>query len=199
MTLWDALTRTAAFFSVDNPWMRDLTVALVTLLAGYLLSNVLGRLLFRALLAVNLDAQIKTPYSASRAASSLLTGLGYAVTLVMALRPFGWADVLGAVLGGLVAMGLLLGLVRGIFDMIPHLFGRRRLLLRAGRRGYVAVAGIEGTILRIGLFETQLRGPEGEQFAVPNAVFWGRPFSIRQAAKRPPLAAPRPSAQQPQA
>lgn len=184
MTLWGALVATAEFFSVKNPWVRELTVALVILLVGYLLSNILGRLVGRILFALNADRHIKTPYSATRAAASLTSGGGYLTTVALVLASLGLADEVGIVVAGLVLALFVLGMSRGLMDVPAHLLGRFRLAQGARLRDRIGIAGVQGTIARVGLFETQLGGADNERLVLPNALFWRQRFRLVEKRRR---------------
>lgn len=70
------------------------------------------------------------------------------------------------------AAGLAIALaVQGTLSNVAA--GMMLIFLRAIRVGeYIATPSVEGTVLEIGLFTTQIRGPNGVLITVPNAQIW---------------------------
>ncbi|MDR5778047.1 mechanosensitive ion channel family protein [Caballeronia sp. LZ065] len=168
---YDSFTAIAVTYGVD------IVLALLILLAGWWISNVVANALRRALARTSVDATL-TPVLASIALWAIRV-----VAIVAALGKFGIAAA--SILTVLGAAGLAIGLaLQGTLQNIAA--GLMLLLLRPFRVGdYIEGVGTTaGTVNEIGLFTTRLTKADGIVMYVPNSLIWANAITNYSANDR---------------
>lgn len=168
---YDSFTAIAVTYGID------ILLALLILLAGWWISNVVANALRRALARTNVDATL-TPVLASIALWAIRV-----VAIVAALGKFGIAAA--SILTVLGAAGLAIGLaLQGTLQNIAA--GLMLLLLRPFRVGdYIEGVGTTaGTVNEIGLFTTRLTKADGIVMYVPNNLIWANAITNYSANDR---------------
>jgi small conductance mechanosensitive channel len=166
-----------SFSAIALTYGIDLLIAIVILVIGWWISNVVANALRRALGRTNVDATL-TPVLASVAQWAVRV-----VAIVAALGKLGIAAA--SILTVLGAAGLAIGLaLQGTLQNIAA--GLMLLLLRPFRVGdYIEGVGTTaGTVNEIGLFTTRLTKADGIVMYVPNSLIWANAITNYSANDR---------------
>ncbi len=160
-------------FLTDEQWTTIMTISLKVLKAFgvFILGMMISRWVDRTIryrLGNNKGLQVNDtlrPLIATTARYTILLATLYAALTIAGIP----ASSLLAVFG---AAGLAIALaVQGTLSNVAA--GMMLIFLRAIRVGeYIATPNVEGSVLEIGLFITQIRAPNGVLVTVPNAQIW---------------------------
>lgn len=172
-----------AFVYTGANWLvnaiPNLVAAVAILVIGYLIAGWLSRLI-TGLMTTRAHADpTLTPVVASL--------IRYFVLIITFIAVLGQLGVqIASMLAVLGAAGLAIGLaLQGTLSNIAA--GLMLLWLRPFRAGEAIEAnGVNGTVVEVGLFATQMRSPDGLYFFVPNADLWNTPIKnfSRNATRR---------------
>lgn len=144
--------------------------ALIILFAGYFLSGLVGRSIYRALRRFKGFDETLRKFFATTARYVILVLVGVTV-----LAQFGVQTA--SIIAALGAAGLAIGLaLQGTLQNIAA--GIMLLALRPFRVGEaVDAGGISGTVQEIGLFATEMSTGDGVFMLVPNSQLWNTPVT----------------------
>ncbi|MCM2291991.1 mechanosensitive ion channel [Allorhizobium sp. BGMRC 0089] len=144
--------------------------AIILLIVGWSIANFLKRVSYTAMLHIRgFDETL---------ARFLSNVLHYSVLILVVVTALGQFGVQTAsIIATLGAAGLAIGLaLQGTLQNIAA--GIMLLVLRPFRVGeYIDTGSINGTIVEIGLFATQLRTPDGVYRLAPNSTLWNVPIT----------------------
>ena len=161
-------------------YSSDILKALGVLIMGVIISKWASRTIRRRLgndKGLQVNDTIR-PMLAIMARYGIMLAALYAALTIAGIP----ASSLLAVFG---AAGLAIALaVQGTLSNVAA--GMMLIFLRAIRVGeYIATPSVEGSVLEIGLFTTQIRGPNGVLITVPNAQIWsGQITNYSRATER---------------
>ncbi|MFH1649276.1 MAG: mechanosensitive ion channel domain-containing protein [Candidatus Woesearchaeota archaeon] len=162
---------------VLNPWVKDVTIALLILLIGFILGRVVGRLVKHTLGALHVDKNLQhvlhISISLERFISGTVTFVIFALTIVLALNQIRIAQ---AVVNG-VAIALIVVVLLSLFlalkDFFPNLMGgiviRTRKYFKEGNT--LVMQDITGIVKEIKITDVVLETSNGDRIIVPNAAF----------------------------
>lgn len=155
--------------------LSDITFALIIMLIGFAVGKLVGRAIMKLLSGVDFDRNFQkissSKLSYSKNISLVISWLIYSAAVIIALDTLNilyWI-ALGATY---FIIFLILGtILLGIIFAIPNLIARFKINNKEIATGkYVALNGIKGEIFKVGLLSTNIRGPKGELFVVPNKI-----------------------------
>ena len=148
----------------------DIVGAIVLLVVGWTVAGWIRRVIRRTLDRVPaLDETLK-PFIANLVRYAVLI-----FVLIAVLNQFGVQTT--SIIAILAATGLAIGLaLQGMLANVAS--GVMLLFLRPFNVGeYVEAGGIAGTVVEIGLFNTEIRTSAGPGLIVPNSKIWGGPIT----------------------
>lgn len=154
------------YIPVLEVFVVDFISAIVILIVGWTISNVIGRAIRRLS-----HAKRKIDTTALPMISSFVQWIIRILTLVVVLSQFGVQTA--SLIATLGAAGVAIGLaLQGTLQNIAA--GIMLLSLRPLAQGeYVSIGGnYEGTVLEIGLFLTSLQQTNGITLTIPNSTVW---------------------------
>ncbi len=161
------------YANIDYPRLQALLIqytlsifgAIVILIVGWLLTQLLGRWTYAALSRVRgLDTTI------AGFASNFVRYFLMVMVIVMVLGQFGVQTA--SIIAALGAAGLAIGLaLQGTLQNIAA--GIMLLILRPFRVGdYIETGAVSGIVQFIGIFTTEFKTPEGMYRVAPNSLLW---------------------------
>lgn len=144
--------------------------AIVILIVGYTIANIVERSIYAALGKFKSFDETLRRFLSKTARYAILVVVGVTV-----LSQFGVQTA--SIIAAIGAIGLAIGLaLQGTLQNIAA--GIMLLVLRPFRVGeFIATPAISGTIEDIGLFATELRGPDGVYVFAPNSLLWNVPIT----------------------
>lgn len=153
--------------------------ALILLVLGWLVAGLLSRWVYNGLSHINgIDATL------SQFFSNIVRYAALILVVVMVLGQFGVQTA--SILAALGAIGLAVGLaLQGTLQNIAA--GIMLLVLRPFRVGEtIETSSVNGTIVDVGLFATELKTAEGVYRLAPNSTLWNVPITnySRLASRR---------------
>lgn len=151
-------------------------VAVVVLLAGFIIGKILGRLLYKVLHSFeinnNLHKLTGVTMKVEEISESFLTYFVYFITIVTVLQQIGLATtVLNMIAGGIMII-LILSTFLGIKDFIPNAIAgimiQNKKVIKEGET--IKVKGMQGKITGITLVETKIETKKGDIIFIPNSA-----------------------------
>lgn len=166
-----------------NPLVLKATSALLILLVGFIAGRLLGLGLKNILHQFNVDKHLASTIgyrlSLERQLSIVLSTLVYAAAIIIALQKIGVLRYALLIIGGLLAVFVLISLALSFRDAVPNLLaGMSPAYRNSSKAGdTLTIRTIKGTIIKKGLFVTIIR--EGEDdVRVPNRLFAREEFKV---------------------
>ena len=145
-------------------------VAVIIMLAGFIISKIVGKIVKRVLANVELNkvlAKAKfTPMS--DAVGGIVEYVLYFATLLVALQQFGLANITVWIVGIIAAIVIIFSLTLTARDFIPNavvgLFIRKRLNAKLGKQ--VQIGMISGKLVHVGAVNSTIRSKD--EYCVPH-------------------------------
>ncbi len=162
-------TAFAQFAALALHYGLSLGGAILLLVGGWLLAGIISRWAFRGLSRINgIDETL------ARFFRNALHYIMLALVFVMVLGQFGVQTA--SIVAALGAAGLAVGLaLQGTLQNIAA--GIMLLVLRPFRVGeYIETAAVQGNVVQVGLFATEMRTADGLYLLAPNATLWNTPI-----------------------
>ena len=158
--------------------------AIVILLVGLIIGLLVKRLLRKLLHEVDLDKTVQRlskDYSLEKKISSFAAYLVYFITLFFVLEQLQITSVVLYLILGTVLLFVVITFLLGIKDFIPNLIGGFIIY----RQGYqigkkIALDQVEGTIVKIGLLEMEIKTKKGDQIFLPNSLLTKKKVSLKK-------------------
>ena len=157
-------------------FLQNIVIALITLLAGFIIARILGRLVTKVLNSIHLDknlakaANIKTSFE--QLIGIAITYIVYFITVVIALNQLNATNLILNIVSIAIILLLLIAVILGIKDIMPNLiaglFLHQRGFLKNGDR--IKVKNIEGKIIHVNLFETRIEAKNKDTISIPNIM-----------------------------
>jgi len=155
------------FMTVVQWIYSKFAVAIIILLAGFIIAKIAGKLVKRVLAEAELNkilAKAKfTPMS--DALGAIVEYVLYAATLLVVLQQFGVANITVWVTGIIAAVVIIFSLTLTLRDFIPNaivgLFIRRKLKAKLGKQ--VQIGMISGKLVQVGIVASTIKNAD-EQY-----------------------------------
>ena len=162
--------------SVFEPLLTTLAVAIIIILAGFVLGRIVGKLIQRVLNEIELNNIIKKAVGIKiRLEESIglfVTYFIYFVAIVMALGHLGLQTYILHIISGAVLLLIVLSIFLGIKDFIPNvmagLFIHRKGFLNEGDN--IQYNDLKGKIIKLNLLETRIQTKGGDVIYIPNSI-----------------------------
>ncbi len=175
-----ALNNSTTFERVSvflEPFYSNIIIALVILLIGLIVGKVLGRLALKLLSEIEVNKIFKLATGMSvkldKLISSIISYFFYVVFAMWALEKLGLSSVILNILAGGIIILVVVAVVLGIKDFFPNviagLFIHAKKIVSEGE--VVEIDSVKGTVVHVGLVETELKSVSGDRVLVPNAAF----------------------------
>jgi len=165
-----------------NTYMYMIIIAFVILFGGFILGNLVRKLLFKILKEINAN-QLAVKLNSDADWATILSALSAYLVYIFAIILFLDYLKLRLIVIILLIAGILilisLSLLVGIRDVIPNLSGwlKIRKKLKIGKK--IEVNGISGIVQSRGLFNTKVKTPAGEELYFPNQLFSKYSYTIK--------------------
>lgn len=162
--------------------LSSITFAFVILLAGFTVGRLVGIIVFKILKGIEFDKTLKKSnllrkLFLSKSISSFISWIIYIISVILALVSLNIlyeAFIVIAYFTGVIFIGsLILGLVFSIPNLIRGFKLKRYNLV--GK--IITIKNVKGKVIKTGLFNIKLTGPQGELFIVPNRAV--KNFSLK--------------------
>ena len=192
MDIGAILARADAAFRSVSAYLNALVIALVILLAGFIIVRLVRTSLTRLFSVVALDDKLtrllgrRRQYA--RSARTAVVRALYLVTMYLALRSLHLAGVAIALIVGVVVVIILVSFAIGAADLLPNILARSRLRARRLSVGDdveidTPAGRIAGRIVEMSLLDVQVRRPSGDLVFFPNASLIGVRITKRRARR----------------
>lgn len=156
---------------ISSDLMINITFVLFILLAGFVVGKIVGVALLKLLNGISFDKGVRWFYNskflASKTISSTVSWLIYIATVIFALFTLNILSVAFLVVLYFISFLVLGMILLGLFFSIPNFFAGFKLR-KYNDLKEVKTKILKGEIIKIGLFNTYLKGSGGELFVVPN-------------------------------
>ncbi len=157
-------------------FLQDIVIAIVIVLAGFILAKILGKLISKILNAFHVDENLKKhagmKVSVEQIAGLIVTYLVYLVTVVVALNQLHATSFIFNLVAILLIVLVVVAIILGIKDIVPNLIAgmilHKRCFLKEG--DHIKMNDIEGKILHVSLFETRIETKSKDHISVPNTL-----------------------------
>ncbi len=155
------------FMTVVQWIYSKFAVAIIILLAGFIIAKIAGKLVKRVLAEAELNkilAKAKfTPMS--DALGAIVEYVLYAATLLVVLQQFGVANITVWVVGIIAAIVIIFSLTLTLRDFIPNaivgLFIRKKLKAKLGKQ--IQIGMISGKLVQVGIVASTIKNAD-EQY-----------------------------------
>lgn len=158
--------------------VSKLEVAFVTLIAGFLIARLVGKIVGFVLKEAELNSILESagfhPWNVE--VGLVVERLIQGITIIVVLQQFDVARIVLEVLGAIIGVLLLIGLVLSVRDVVPNLAAY--VLLRNKLKSFggkiVSVGSVSGKIVKVGFVRTWLEDKDvfvvSHRYALKNGV-----------------------------
>ena len=161
--------------SLFSGFVAQLIIAIIIVLAGFVIGRIVSRLLNTILHAVEVDRSLKKvglKFSLEATISLLAAYIIYVAAAIIALDSLNLTSTIVWIIVVIVAVFIIIASILGIRDFIPNFFAGLYLFkqgtVQVGDK--VRVAGVEGKIIRISIIETEIETKHKDHMIVPNSL-----------------------------
>ena len=154
----------------------DFTVAVIYLLFGIAAGKLLGKISLRLLHELEVNRLVKDltkrGLPLEEIVSSGLTYLVYLIFFVLALERLGLNPYLFNIIAMAIMAVLVVSVLLAIRDFIPNIIAGLAIHLtdRVREGDTIAVDGMDGKVVQVGVVETRLETKGGDTIYVPNSL-----------------------------
>jgi small-conductance mechanosensitive channel len=171
-----------------NPFIEHITIAIVSLLVGFILGKIIGRLVTISLKAIHFDnalERMSLRINAEKSIGNLVSIAIYAIAIIFALEQLAVAQY---VINALIALLIVIAVISGFLalkDILPNLVGsmiiasQRRI--RPGR--IMTIKGVQGTIQETRALSVTILTENNDLLVVPAAAFLTSPYTIKKTSE----------------
>ena len=183
MALWDQIT---VLYASANDLFNRFIVAFVIFLVGLVLGRLAGNFVTKILKELEVGKVVKKATKKKtkieRNVGKIVSWVIYIFAAIIALDQLGLTTPLLTWMGIALLVLVVLAFALGIKDYIPNLMAgfviQTKSLFKEGDD--VSVADVQGTVVRIGLVETELKN-KGDHIFVPNATFTEQKLHVKKS------------------
>jgi small-conductance mechanosensitive channel len=169
-------------FAKISPVINRITSALVILLLGFILARIFGKIIEKVLHLLNIDKNIEKrrglKFSFEKVISAIITYLIYVASVVWSLKVLGVPNTALYIILAVIVIIIIVFLLISFKDFLANFLGstalKKKHKIEEGAR--IKMKNVEGKIVETGVFETHLKTKNGEDFFIPNALFWKEKF-----------------------
>ncbi|MFP4524071.1 MAG: mechanosensitive ion channel domain-containing protein [Candidatus Woesearchaeota archaeon] len=172
----------------QHPWIIKAVGTFLILLAAFIAGRVANLILKKILKEIALDKHMRatTGYrlSLERQLSGLLEVAVYVAGVIIAASYLGILDIVLLVIGGVLALFLIITLALTLKDDLPNLIAAITLRYRKAFKpgDTITIRNIKGEVRKIGLFTTQVYEKE-DRLRIPNRLFLKEDYKVRSKKK----------------
>ncbi len=188
-TVNESLTAITNVASKMNPLLSRLSVAILILLAGFIIGKLVGNIIQRALIEIRIDKYLRLSglkFSLSKFISKLISYIIYFIAIVMSLNSIGLTTAILNMISGAVILIIVISFILAVKDFFPNLIAGIRIknnkMFIEGDE--IQIKEVRGRIISLGLLDTRLLTIHKEEVIIPNAIFNKRQIVIRNKMLR---------------
>lgn len=173
-----------------QPVFSDMLLALIIILAGFILGRLLGKLLQRVLGELSLSKMIAQAtgfhLGVEQFFGKVLSYAIYFIAIVMALDQLGLKTYIINIISAGFLIIIILSVFLSIKDFVPNimagLFLLRKRKLKEGTM--IRFQNIEGKVLQVSLVETKVQARNKDTIYIPNALLTKHEFVELSVSKK---------------
>ena len=162
--------------SLSNSFFSNLIVAVITLMMGFIIGRICGRLVKKVLEELELDnllkEAVKKQLNVESCIGSSVSGVIYLGTIIVVLNQIGLLVI--AAYGVIIAIGMIviLSLMLWLKDLVPNVQAgislHRQKIFSMGDK--IKVRTMVGEVTSFSLVETRIRTPDHDLLLIPNSL-----------------------------
>ena len=171
-SFWEPFSELYSVIALDL--YKNILIATVTLLIGFVVGKILGKLVERFLDELDLNKffrKFDVRISMSELVGILVTYVIYAIAIASALKQLHLTSTVLSVIQAILLLALVVSILLGLKDFLPNLFAgffiASSAIIKVG--DYIKVNSAEGQVIRRGLVETLIQTKQGDVIYIPNA------------------------------
>ncbi|MBR9692463.1 mechanosensitive ion channel [Candidatus Woesearchaeota archaeon] len=172
------------FMEGFTPHLNKIVIFFLIIFMGFLVGKILGRLTRKLLHELKADAFIKRTLGwklgIERGLSSLVAGLVYLISVILALNAVGLTTVVLEIILGVVILTLAISFLIALKDIIPNVSAGITLKQKLKEGTKLKMDDAEGTVKEVTLLETIIETKKKDTIVIPNALFAKQRIKIRK-------------------
>ncbi len=163
------------FMERFTPYLNKIVIFFLILFIGFLVGKIIGRLVRKILRDIKTDAFVNRTLgwklSLERTISSLVAGLVYLVSFILALNAVGLTTLVLEIILGVFVLAIVLSFLIALKDIIPNAAAGLTIRQKVKEGVKVKMDDAEGKVKEVNLLETIVQTKNGDTIVVPNALF----------------------------
>ena len=177
---------------VITPLLSRIIIAVLILFIGLIVGKLIGTLIRRALNEIKLDKYTRSAglkFSLEKSIANIASYIIYVIAIIMSLDKLGLTTAILTIFVGIIIFVIAVSFLLAVKDFFPNIFAGIRIKIRKlfSEGDEVQIREVKGIITNMGLLETQLKTPAGEDVIIPNSVFSKRQIIVKK--KKAPIKA----------
>ena len=189
MTMNDVLVQAESLFASMSLYLNNVIIALVIILAGFILGKILESILRHIFAKLEVDERLTKIFSArrnySRAIRRTIVRLVYVTAIILALQQVSLIKPVLTMLEFLAVVVVLISFMLAGLDVVPNIAARTALKHKRLTVGDEVVftdptGVIQGTIIDMTMIDVRVKRKNGDIFFIPNSVFLKQSITKRR-------------------
>ena len=157
---------------VNNDIVTQIVFALIILLIGFAAGKLISIALFKILTGIEFDKSLKkisnNKIQISKTISTATSWTIYIITVIIALASLNILKITIIIIAYFILFLLISTIMLGAIFSIPNLLAGIKLKQQHLKEQKINTPLLKGTLMKIGLLNTKIKGEKEEEFLVPN-------------------------------
>ncbi|MBW2966350.1 mechanosensitive ion channel family protein [Candidatus Woesearchaeota archaeon] len=174
------------FNNLFSQFFLKFIIAIVIILIGFIIGRIVYKILQKILHEIELNKNIRKAGIKKLSLENIISNFAkyfiYFIAVIWALTELGLTTTILNIISAFILLLIIISLILAIKDFIPNafagLFIYKKGMFKQGDK--ITIHGLEGTIQKITLIETEIKTEKGDTIYIPNSFITKKEVLIKR-------------------